>query len=75
MAAQTSSVVEAPAANHSISIEIKDAALTKTGLASVITSKPAINDHFKTGQRSRVQNMKLFYRDGAGSRKFCSAST
>jgi hypothetical protein len=44
-------------------------------LSSVITSKPAINDHFKTGQRSRVQNMMLFYRDGAGSRKFCAAST
>jgi hypothetical protein len=29
----------------------------------VITSKPAINDHFKTGQRSRTQDMKLFYRD------------
>jgi hypothetical protein len=42
--------------------------------ASVITSKPAINDHFKTGQRSRAQNMKLFYRDGAGFRKFCSVS-
>jgi hypothetical protein len=41
---------------------------------SVITSKPAINDHFKTGQRSRAQNMKLFYRDGAGFRKFCSVS-
>ena len=41
---------------------------------SVITSKPAINDHFKTGQRSRVQNLKLFYRDGAGSRKFSSVS-
>jgi hypothetical protein len=26
-------------------------------LASVITSKPAICDHFKTGQRSRVQDM------------------
>src|SRR6266852_926178 len=32
MAAQTSWVVEAPAANHSISIEIKDAALAKIGL-------------------------------------------
>src|ERR1019366_3359498 len=30
--------------------------------ASVITSKPAINDHFKTGQGSRTQDMKLFYR-------------
>jgi len=28
--------------------------------ASVNTSKPAINDHFKTGQRSRTQDMKLF---------------
>jgi hypothetical protein len=26
--------------------------------ASVITSKPAIHDHFKTGQRSRTQDMK-----------------
>jgi hypothetical protein len=42
--------------------------------ASVITSKPAINDHFKTGQRSRAQNMKLFYRNGASSCKFCSVS-
>ena len=42
--------------------------------ASVITSKPAINDHFKTGQRSRAQNMKLFYRDGASSCKFYSVS-
>ena len=24
---------------------------------SVITSKPAINDHLKTGQRSRAQDM------------------
>jgi len=31
---------------------------------SVITSKPAIDDHFKTGQRSRTQDMKLFYRTG-----------
>jgi hypothetical protein len=31
-------------------------------ITSVITSKPAINDHFKTGQRSRTQDMKLFYR-------------
>jgi hypothetical protein len=30
--------------------------------ASVITSKAAINDHFKTGQRNRGQDMKLFYR-------------
>jgi hypothetical protein len=32
--------------------------------SSVITSKPAIYDHFKTGQRSRAQDMKLFYRAG-----------
>src|SRR6266436_77828 len=32
MAAQTSWVVEAPAVNHSVSIEIKDAALAKIGL-------------------------------------------
>ena len=38
---------------------------------SVITAKPAICDHFKTGQRSRGQDMKLFYRAGAGSGKFC----
>jgi hypothetical protein len=40
-------------------------------LPSVITAKPAICDHFKTGQRSRGQDMKLFYRAGAGSGKFC----
>src|ERR1700719_4831165 len=33
-------------------------------LPSVITSKAAINDHFKTGQRNRGQDMKLFYRAG-----------
>ena len=38
-------------------------------MASVITSKPAINDHFKTGQRSRAQDMKLFYRAGGSSSK------
>jgi hypothetical protein len=36
---------------------------------SVNTSKPAINDHFKTGQRSRTQDMKLFYRAEATSGK------
>jgi hypothetical protein len=40
----------------------------------VITSKPAIYDHFKTGQRSRAQDMKLFYRAGASSGKFISIS-
>jgi hypothetical protein len=34
--------------------------------ASVITSNPAICDHFKSGQRSRIQDMKLFYRAAAG---------
>ena len=34
----------------------------RSSTTSVITSKPAINDHFKTGQRSRIQDMKLFYR-------------
>jgi hypothetical protein len=39
--------------------------------ASVITSKPAINDHFKTGQRSRTQDMKLFYlADGSTGKLF-----
>jgi hypothetical protein len=33
-------------------------------LASVITSKPAINDHFKTGQRDRAQNMNVVPRQG-----------
>jgi CheY-like chemotaxis protein len=42
--------------------------------ASVITSKPAICDHFKTGQRSRAQDMKLFYRAGTSSGKFFSIS-
>src|ERR1035438_6639783 len=42
--------------------------------SSVITSKLPRNDHFKTGQRSRAQNMKLFYRDGASSCKFYSVS-
>jgi hypothetical protein len=41
---------------------------------SVITSKPAIHDHFKTGQRSCTQNMKLFYLADARSGKFCSVS-
>jgi hypothetical protein len=40
----------------------------------VITSKPAIDDHLKTGQRSRSQDMKLFYRADAGSGKFSSVS-
>jgi cobalamin biosynthesis protein CobD/CbiB len=43
-------------------------------LASVITSKPAICDHFKTGQRSWAQDMKLFYRVGTSSGKFFSIS-
>ena len=37
----------------------------------MITSNPAICDHFKSGQRSRAQDMRLFYRAGAGSGKFC----
>jgi hypothetical protein len=41
---------------------------------SVITSNPAICDHFKSGQRSRTQDMKLFYLTGAGSGKFCFVS-
>ena len=41
---------------------------------SVITSKPAIHDHFKTGQRSCTQNMKLLYLADARSGKFCSVS-
>ena len=41
-------------------------------MPSVITSKPAIHDHFKTGQRSCTQNMKLFYLADARSCKFCS---
>jgi len=43
-------------------------------MASVITSNPATCDHFKSGQRSRTQDMKLFYRAGTGSGKFCSVS-
>jgi hypothetical protein len=43
-------------------------------LSSVITSNPATCDHFKSGQRSRTQDMKLFYRAGAGSGKYCSVS-
>jgi hypothetical protein len=35
----------------------------------MITSKPAIYDHFKTGQRSRTQDMKLFYRAGGSLSK------
>ena len=42
--------------------------------ASVITSKPVICDHFKTGQRSGAQDMKLFYRAGTSSGKFFSIS-
>jgi hypothetical protein len=42
--------------------------------SSVITSKPAICDHFKTGQRSWAQDMKLFYRVGTSSGKFFSIS-
>jgi transposase len=38
-------------------------------VASVITSKPAINDHLKTGQWSWIQDMKLFYRAGGSSSK------
>ena len=41
---------------------------------SVITSNPAICDHFKTGQRSRAQDMKLFYRGSASLGKFFSIS-
>ena len=41
---------------------------------SVITSNPATCDHFKSGQRSRTQDMKLFYLTGAGSGKFCFVS-
>jgi hypothetical protein len=42
----------------------------KCTISSVITSKPAICDHFKTGQRSRGQDMKLFYRAGGSAGKF-----
>jgi hypothetical protein len=49
-------------------------ALHRKRLASVITSNPATCDHFKSGQRSRTQDMKLFYRAGACSGKFCSVS-
>jgi hypothetical protein len=43
-------------------------------LPSVITSNPATCDHFKSGQRSRTQDMKLFYLAGAGSGRFCFVS-
>jgi hypothetical protein len=46
-------------------------ALSRRLSASVITLKPAIHDHFKTGQGSRTQNMKLFYLADASSGKFC----
>jgi hypothetical protein len=32
--------------------------------ASVITSKPAISYHFKTGQRNHTQDQMMFYRAG-----------
>jgi hypothetical protein len=41
----------------------------------VITSKPAIYDHFKTGQRSRAQDMKLFYRAGGSWSKLLLISS
>ena len=36
---------------------------------SVITSKPAISYHFKTGQRSHTQDQMMFYRAGQHSGK------
>ena len=33
-----------------------------------------LGDHFRTGQRRRAQNMKLFCRVGASSGEFCSVS-
>jgi integrase len=56
-------------------IQLPDMAVTALrALPSVITSNPATCDHFKSGQRGRTQDMKLFYRAGAGSGKFYSAS-
>ena len=40
----------------------------------MITSNPAICDHFKSGQRSRTQDMKLFYRADACSGKLFSVA-
>jgi hypothetical protein len=37
--------------------------------ASVITSKPAISYHFKTGQRNRTQDQMMLYRAGPHSGK------
>src|ERR1035438_1669929 len=51
------------------------ARIARSWIPSVITSKPAINDHFKTGQRSRAQDMTLFYRAGATFRKVCFVSS
>ena len=58
----------------STKVRAADCVLDRAGKASVITSKPAIYDHFKTGQRGRAQNMNLFYRAGASSGKFGSVS-
>jgi hypothetical protein len=37
---------------------------------SVITSKPAIGYHFKTGQRNHTQDQMMFYRAGRHSGKY-----
>jgi hypothetical protein len=50
---------------------VANLARSEVSTSSVITSKPAINDHFKTGQRSRTQDMKLFYlSDGSSGKLF-----
>jgi hypothetical protein len=43
--------------------EVPGAQTTNSG-ASVITSKPAISYHFKTGQRNHTQDQMMFYRAG-----------
>jgi hypothetical protein len=49
---------------HRTNEEDRQLAPQSSRTPSVITSKAAINDHLKTGQRNRGQDMKLFYRGG-----------
>jgi hypothetical protein len=43
-------------------MKLNPVSLTENQSSSVITSKPAISYHFKTGQRNHAQDQMMFYR-------------
>jgi hypothetical protein len=42
-------------------MKLNPVSLTENQSSSVITSKPAISYHFKTGQRNHAQDQMMFY--------------